>query len=277
MPNGRWALMKLMTGALRIGVSARLAKTALAEMAASAAVDDIEEVWHGLTPPYRPLFAWLEGKAERPAVEHSGAGFLPLMLANPLRGRGHRHARSRRSSAPNGNGTASACSSSSGGETPLYSRTGDDIGPALSRHAGGDGFRRPCSTASCWCAATAWWRRSTTCSSGSTARPSRAKMLRDYPACVRLYDMLFEGRRICARCRLTDAAPAARGLVSRRTAAPADRPVAAAAFDDWDELAELRDGAARATASRADAEARRQRLCRRAGRKGRGSSGSATR
>ena len=45
--TGRWALLKLMTGALRVGVSARLAKTALAEWS-GVELADIEEVWHGL-------------------------------------------------------------------------------------------------------------------------------------------------------------------------------------------------------------------------------------
>ena len=65
--TGRWALLKLLTGALRVGVSARLAKTAVADMAGFE-VDDIEEVWHGLAPPYEPLFAWLEGRAPKPDV-----------------------------------------------------------------------------------------------------------------------------------------------------------------------------------------------------------------
>jgi DNA ligase-1 len=80
--TGRWALLKLVTGGLRIGVSARLAKTALAEGSA-VGLDEIESVWHGLEPPYEALFAWLEGKAERP--ETSGRPtFTPLMLAQAL-------------------------------------------------------------------------------------------------------------------------------------------------------------------------------------------------
>ena len=31
------------------------------------AVADVEEVWHGLAPPYDDLFAWLEGRSERPS------------------------------------------------------------------------------------------------------------------------------------------------------------------------------------------------------------------
>src|SRR5215470_12230286 len=52
--TGRWALLKLVTGSLRIGVSARLAKTAVAEWGGFD-IDRIEEVWHGLAPPYQPL------------------------------------------------------------------------------------------------------------------------------------------------------------------------------------------------------------------------------
>jgi DNA ligase 1 len=78
----RFALLKLLTGALRVGVSARLVKTALAERA-GIDVAEIEEVWHGLEPPYRELFDWLEGTGPRPDPDHRAA-FRPLMLANPL-------------------------------------------------------------------------------------------------------------------------------------------------------------------------------------------------
>jgi DNA ligase-1 len=80
--DGRFALIKLVTGGLRVGVSARLAKTALAAWAGQD-VDAIEEVWHGLEPPYRPLFGWLEGRAPRPDPRDAPV-FRPLMLAHPL-------------------------------------------------------------------------------------------------------------------------------------------------------------------------------------------------
>src|SRR5690606_30411518 len=80
--NERWALVKLATGALRIGVSARLAKTALSEMS-SVPVQEIEEVWHGIKLPYLELFAWLDGNAARPDIDQS-ARFHPLMLSNPI-------------------------------------------------------------------------------------------------------------------------------------------------------------------------------------------------
>ncbi|MEM8877219.1 MAG: cisplatin damage response ATP-dependent DNA ligase [Pseudomonadota bacterium] len=83
--TGRWAFLKLITGGLRIGVSARLAKTAVAMLAneTSPDTDAIEDVWHGLEPPYESLFAWLEGHAGKP-VSDNPAPFRPAMLAHPI-------------------------------------------------------------------------------------------------------------------------------------------------------------------------------------------------
>src|SRR5579863_6586296 len=80
--TGRWALIKLVTGGLRIGVSARLAKAAVAALADKDA-QEIELIWPGLAPPYRELFAWLEGRAEKPASSDP-APFRPPMLAHAL-------------------------------------------------------------------------------------------------------------------------------------------------------------------------------------------------
>lgn len=80
--NERWALVKLATGALRIGISARLAKTALAEMSGQN-LQDIEEIWHGLSPPYTELFQWLDAKADKPSIDPTSR-FHPLMLSNPI-------------------------------------------------------------------------------------------------------------------------------------------------------------------------------------------------
>lgn len=98
-PKGRWALLKLVTGGLRIGMSARLAKTAVAMVRPDhlrappspeggageielgpVDVAEIEEVWNGLEPPYADLFAWLEGRGERPSTQAPGR-FRPVMLA----------------------------------------------------------------------------------------------------------------------------------------------------------------------------------------------------
>jgi DNA ligase-1 len=80
--NGRWALLKLITGALRIGVSARLARTALAQIGGKTA-DEVEDVWHAVEPPYTALFDWLEGRAEAPSVATS-VRFYPPMLSHPI-------------------------------------------------------------------------------------------------------------------------------------------------------------------------------------------------
>jgi DNA ligase-1 len=80
--TGRWALLKLVTGALRIGVSARLAKTAAAALGGKEA-QEIELIWPGLAPPYIGLFAWLEGRAEKP-LSRDRLPFRPPMLAHAI-------------------------------------------------------------------------------------------------------------------------------------------------------------------------------------------------
>lgn len=80
--RGRWALLKLVTGGLRIGVSARLAKVAAAQFG-QVETSEVEEIWHGLEPPYISLFAWLDGKADKPKPDIA-APFRPVMLAHPL-------------------------------------------------------------------------------------------------------------------------------------------------------------------------------------------------
>jgi len=80
--TGRWALIKLVTGGLRVGISARLAKAAVAALAGGN-VDDLEVIWPGLAPPYRELFAWLEGRADKP-TSSDPAPFRPPMLAHAL-------------------------------------------------------------------------------------------------------------------------------------------------------------------------------------------------
>ena len=129
--TGRWALLKLVTGGLRIGVSARLAKTAAASLGGKEP-NEIEMLWPGLAPPYAELFAWLEGRAEMP-VTRDPAPFRPAMLAHAHRGRPTSPRSIRATSWPSGNGTASACrrsparATTAARVTRLYSRTGEDI------------------------------------------------------------------------------------------------------------------------------------------------------
>ena len=80
--TGRWALLKLVTGAMRIGISARLAKTAAAALG-TRDPHEIELIWPGLSPPYLDLFAWLEGRGEKP-VNRDPAPFRPVMLAHAI-------------------------------------------------------------------------------------------------------------------------------------------------------------------------------------------------
>ena len=81
-PSGRFALLKLATGAMRIGISSRLAKVAFAQ-AFGVDVEQVEAYWHGLAPPYAELFAWAAEGAAPPDTENLPT-FRPFMLAHPL-------------------------------------------------------------------------------------------------------------------------------------------------------------------------------------------------
>lgn len=81
-PIERWALLKLGTGSLRIGISSRFLKKTLAHFG-GIEVQDIERVWHSLKPPYIELFAWLEKKGPLIAAEEA-VFFHPVMLSHPL-------------------------------------------------------------------------------------------------------------------------------------------------------------------------------------------------
>jgi len=128
--TGRWALLKLVTGGLRIGVSARLAKTAVAALGDKDA-DEIELIWPTLAPPYADLFAWIEGRADKPAAAHP-VPFRPVMLAHAIEAPDFAALnpadyiaewkwdgiRVQAVAAPRGDGHF---------DTRLYSRTGEDI------------------------------------------------------------------------------------------------------------------------------------------------------
>ena len=228
MSSGRFALLKLATGALRVGISARLAKQALAD-AFGLDVEAVEEVWHGLKPPYRRAVRL--GRGPRRSSRPAATCRCSARSCSPIR------SRTRESTSttmrPSGNGTGSASSWS----TPA-ARPGSTAAPATTfRPASPTSPRRSpsarCSTASCWCAArrraptsmAARRRASTRSSSGSAARPSAPRCRAQYPAFVRLYDMLFDGEEDLRGLAVERAARAARGV--RRPARPrAVRPVA---------------------------------------------------
>ena len=80
--NERFALIKFATGGMRIGVSARLAKTAFAQ-SFDVSVEEVEEYWHALDAPYPELFAWGADGGDPPDISGRPM-FRPFMLAHPL-------------------------------------------------------------------------------------------------------------------------------------------------------------------------------------------------
>ena len=194
--SGRFALLKLALGELRVGISARLAKQALAD-AFGLEVEAVEEVWHGLKPPFIELFDWAEGRADQPTARDIPV-FRPFMLAHPLddvkvslddyaaewKWDGIRvqlvHA---------------------GGETRLFSRTGDDISGSFPDVAHAfqtpgvlDGellVRGSDQGADVHGGAAASFNALQQRLGRKNVSP---KMLGAYPAFVRLYDVLFDGQ-----------------------------------------------------------------------------------
>ena len=79
-PSQRYAYLKLGTGGLRVGVSARLARQAVADYG-GLDLAEVEELWHGLFPPYENLFRWAENGPK--PVSAARAPFRPVMLSTP--------------------------------------------------------------------------------------------------------------------------------------------------------------------------------------------------
>ena len=128
--DGRWALLKLVTGGLRVGVSARLAWQAAADFG-GVEVADIQEVWHAQNPPYADLLAWLDGKAERPSAEAHGR-FRPVMLAQPIDEAVDFARVDPAAYAAEWKWDGIRVQAvSEGGVKRLYSRTGEDVSPAF--------------------------------------------------------------------------------------------------------------------------------------------------
>jgi DNA ligase 1 len=237
--TGRWALLKLVTRELRIGVSARLAKTALAEWSA-VELDRIEEIWHGLAPPYQPLFDWLEGRRPPPEIGNLPT-FTPLMLAQPLEDADiagldpHDYLAEWKWDGIRVQLVAR------GSERRLYSRSGDDIGaafPDICAAMPGDvtldgellvirnGEVVPFNDLQ----------------QRLNRKAPPPKLLRDFPAAVRLYDILREGSEDLRGLSFADRRRRLEAWYARepRTALDLSPMVP---FTSWDELAKLRDGA----------------------------------
>ncbi len=189
-PPERFALLKLAGGGLRVGVSARLAKTALAQ-AFAIDVDAVEEVWHGIRAPYAELFDWAEGRGAQPTPENTPV-FRPFMLAHPLEDL--RVDLADYAAEWKWDGIRVQIVSVAG-ETRLYSRAGDDITRSFPEVAAAfetdgvvDGELLVKGEAQGGEAASfnALQQR-------LGRKVVSAKMLADYPAFVRLYDILFHG------------------------------------------------------------------------------------
>ncbi len=127
--SGRWALIKLVTGGLRIGVAARLVKVALAQYG-DKPIQEIEELWHGLEPPYADLFAWLEDKGPKPASA-ANAPFRPVMLSHPIEEADKPKIDLEEMAAEWKWDGIRVQAVREKDQTRIYSRTGDDIGPAF--------------------------------------------------------------------------------------------------------------------------------------------------
>jgi len=187
--GGRWALIKLVTGELRVGVSQRLAKTALASLG-KVELSAVEEVWHGLEPPYVPLFKWLEKGGEPPRIDRA-ATFSPLMLAHALDEADLKTLDPRDFSAEWKWDGIRVQVVARGGRRRLYSRAAEDIGkafPDLLEAAAFDAVidgellvRREGSVGS--------FNELQQRLNRKTVTPA---MLKDYPVFVRAYDILFE-------------------------------------------------------------------------------------
>ncbi len=237
--TGRWALLKLVTGSLRIGVSARLAKTALAEWG-GVEIGRIEEVWHGLTAPYQPLFDWLEGRRPPPEIGDLPT-FCPLMLAQALEDEDIAGLDPRDYLAEWKWDGIRVQIVARGGEKRLYSRSGDDIGGAFPDLCAAmpsdvtlDGELLVIRDGE-----VATFNDLQQRLNRKTPTP---KLLRDFPAGVRLYDIMREGSE---DLRAFPFAERRRRLETwyGREPRPALDMSPMVPFTNWDELKELRDGA----------------------------------
>ena len=194
--SGRFALLKLATGGLRVGINARLAKQALAN-AFGLEVESVEEVWHGLKPPYSELFDWGEGRAEQPATRDVPV-FRPFMLAHPL----EQTKLSLEEYAAEWKWDGIRVQLvHAGGETRLYSRTGDDIShsfpdiaEAFRSHGVLDGELLVRGSDQGVADLHGGAAASFNALQQRLGRKAVSqKMLSAYPAFVRLYDILFDG------------------------------------------------------------------------------------
>lgn len=187
----RWAFLKLIGGAPRVGVSARLAKTAVAEIGGQD-VSAIEEVWHALKPPYTELFAWMEGSSERPDPG-SVPVFRPLMLAHPVEDTDWPTLDPQDFAAEWKWDGIRVQVAAKGGDVRVYSRTGDDISPAFPEIRSAFAHTDVVADGELLVVRDHVVAPFNDLQQRLNRKSVSAKMLRDHPAHLRLYDLLFAG------------------------------------------------------------------------------------
>jgi DNA ligase 1 len=190
-PRGRWALLKLLGGAPRVGVSARLAKTALAEMSGRD-VSEIEEVWHALAAPYTDLFAWLEGRGERPSDEGKLI-FRPLMLANPIEDGDWPGLVAHDIAAEWKWDGARVQIAANGEDARIFSRSGDDISSAFPEIVSAYRQTRVVLDGELLVVRNGGTAPFNDLQQRLNRKSVTPRMMKEYPAFVRLYDLLFDG------------------------------------------------------------------------------------
>ena len=189
--SGRYALLKLATGGMRIGVSSRLAKTAFAQ-AFEVSVDEVEEYWHGIDPPYSALFDWAAAGADPPDTKNLPT-FRPFMLAHPL----EETVVSLEDYAAEWKWDGIRVQLvHAGGETRLYSRSGDDISQTFPELLGALDFRAVLDGELLVRGSHQGGEEGGAASFNALQqrlgrKTVSKKMLAEYPAFVRLYDALI--------------------------------------------------------------------------------------
>ncbi|MEM8916205.1 MAG: cisplatin damage response ATP-dependent DNA ligase, partial [Pseudomonadota bacterium] len=235
----RYALIKLITGGMRVGVSTRLAKVALAQFG-DKPVEEIEELWHGLEPPYENLFAWLEGRADRPEIDQSLV-FRPLMLAHPL-AEGEEAGLDAAAFAAEWKWDGIRVQiAGHGGQAKLFSRTGDDISQAFPDIVEGLAFDGVVD-GELLVVREGEVQPFAHLQKRLNRKRVGAKMLSDNPAWVRLYDILFDGEEDLRGLSFADR----RGRLEAwyETSAPHRMDVSPlVSFESWEELDRLRTDA----------------------------------
>ncbi|MEM9781313.1 MAG: cisplatin damage response ATP-dependent DNA ligase [Pseudomonadota bacterium] len=243
----RHALIKLATGGMRVGVSARLARTALAGWGTRAAgvprpIERIEELWFGIEPPYTALFHWLEGGAE-PDVDLSLA-FRPMMLANPVEDRWAELDPTAYRAEWKWDGIR-VQAVAFGGRRALYSRTGEDIAAAFPDVIASMDWQG-CVDGELLVVKGGEVAPFSDLQRRLGRKQVGARLLAEAPAHMRLYDILHDGRADTRTLPFDER----RGVLEAWHAAhaPARTDLSETiAFEDWETLTRLRDGAREAS------------------------------